>query len=572
MKIKKLYTVVLLASILTGCSNQLDRDIVTELDRDKIIHSYDYVKNLVTGVYVSLPNGFDEINGAMIASASDESEHAVQSSTVHKFNLGSWNEYDNPDNKWYVYFRAINKANHVLIYADSINLEHYRLNPAQDQQEIYNSRLEEIFRWKQEVRFLRAFYYFELIKRYGGVPIYTSEFQLDTDYNSIKRNSLKECVQFIVDECDVTFKNLPALYAGSDLGRVTRGAALALKSKVLLYAASELFNNTSWAPGYAHPELISMQDADRMESWKKAADAAKALIDFSSGGYVLNASYAPLFKGFDSKEIILVRRNAASNSFEKMNYSIGFDMGSSGTGPSQDLVDAYEVKTSNTTSEPFDWSNPTHALNPYNKRDPRLAFSILTNGATFKSRTMETWVGGIDGLGKLGATRTGYYLNKYVDESLDLLTDKMSVHSWILIRLAEIYLNYAEALNEYDPGNTDIKKYVDLVRRRKTVEMPVLPAGLSQEEMRRRIQNERRVEFAFEGHRIWDLRRWMLAEEYLNKPLRGIRITKDASGAFTYTPMVVEQRIFEQKMYLYPIPQNELTKARSLVQNPGWDK
>lgn len=571
MKFNKLYILTLLFPAFMGCSDQLDRDIVTELDKDKIIHSYDDVKNLVTGVYLSLPSGFDEIDGAMMASASDEAEHALQSSAVHKYNLGSWNEYDNPDGKWYDYYRAINKANHVLLYADSIRLDYYRLNPEPDQQEIYKSRMSEINRWTYEVRFLRAFFYFELIKRYGGVPIVTGEFNLSSNFKDIGRNTLEDCIDFVVAECDSAALVLPASYDDNDLGRVTKGAALALKSRVLLTAASELFNNTSWTDSYAHPELISLPRGNRDERWKAAADAAKAVIDLTAARYALNRDYEALFKTFDNRELILVRRHGATNTFEKMNYPIGYDKGSCGTGPSQDLVDAYEVKNEDGSSEPFDWNNPKHAQNPYANRDPRLAATILVNGANFKSRPVEAWVGGLDGIGKLGASRTGYYLNKYVDANIDLLTNTKSTHSWILIRLPEMYLNYAEALNEYSPGHADIAKYVNMVRNRRSVAMPKIQADLSQDEMRAKIQNERRVEFAFEGHRIWDLKRWMLAKQYLQKPLRGIRITK-TDETFSYTPFVVEQRIFEPKMYLYPIPQSELTKASSLLQNPGWQR
>jgi hypothetical protein len=136
--------------------------------------------------------------------------------------------------------------------------------------------------------------------------------------------------------------------------------------------------------------------------------------------------------------------------------------------------------------------------------------------------------------------------------------------------LAEIYLNYAEALNEYNPGHADIKINYDRVRTRTGVAMPVLPAGLSQAEVRERIRNERRVEFAFEDHRAWDVRRWMTAPATLGAPLRGINITKTGTTTFNYAPFVVEQRVFLPKMYFYPIPEGELNISKGLVQNPMW--
>src|SRR5690606_16635724 len=216
-------------------------------------------------------------------------------------------------------------------------------------------------------------------------------------------------------------------------------------------------------------------------------------------------SYQTLFTTFTSAEIIFARRQAANNTFEIANYPIGYDRGQSGTTPSANLVDIYEV-TEGSTAVPFDWGNPAHAANPYANRDPRLAFSVLTNNVAFKGRNIEIWNGGLDGKGRDQATRTGYYLRKYIDPNLNLVNNTTSVHTWIFIRLGEIYLNYAEAINEADPGNTEIAKdYVDRIRQRPTVAMPALPTGLTQEQMRERIRQERQVELAFEGHRIWDV-------------------------------------------------------------------
>lgn len=336
---------------------------------------------------------------------------------------------------------------------------------------------------------------------------------------------------------------------------------------MLLYAASDLFNTTTWAAGYTNPELISLT-GDRQARWKAAADAAKAVIDLAGTGYALSGNYRNLFitNSYTLPEVIFSRRNGASNDFEKANYPIGYDLGNSGTTPSQNLVDAYEM--ANGTA--FDWNNPVHAAAPYANRDPRLGLTVILNNTTYKSRAVESWAGGRDGRGIVNATKTGYYLKKYVNENQNLLTGTTSVLSWNIFRLAEIYLNYAEALNEASPGNADIKTFVDRVRARPGVVMPPLPTGLSQAEMRARIRNERRVELAFEDHRGWDIRRWLQGPPYLGAPLRGVDITKNADGSFLYKPTVVEERIFEPKMYLYPIPQGELNASKGLLQNPGW--
>jgi len=581
---RKLYllpTLLLLA--IAGCQ-KLDREITTDLNREQLESIQGNVRSLLSAVYAELRNGFEDVDGAMMASATDEAEHADELSAVQNFNNGSWNAISNPNNVWGDHFRGIRKANFFLLSADNINFDRWKLDPSPSQQLVYTNFLAEVTRWKYEARFLRAFLYFELVKRYGGVPLMTTPLSTDV-IPTLKRNTLQECIQFISDECDSTAARLPAHYNdigtnAADLGRATKGAALALKSRLLLYAASDLFNTPTWAAGYANPLLVSLPVGDRVARWRAAADAAKAVIDLPGTGYAVFNNYGNLFRGFNIPEIIFARRNGASNSFEIANFPIGFDRSSGGgTGPTQDLVDAYEIKVNATTAIKFDWNNPAHAANPYattgaTARDPRLAASIVTNNSFFSSvanirRLVEVFPQGRDGRPIANATNTGYYLRKYVNETQNLVNNQTAVHSWILFRLPEIYLNYAEALNEYDPGNPDIKINVDRVRTRSGIAMPPLPAGLSQAEMRERIRNEKRVEFAFEDHRAWDARRWMIAPTALGGPVRGVEVTLAGAG-FTYAPVVIETRVFEPKMYLYPIPQGELNISQALVQNPLW--
>ncbi len=551
---------------LSGCED-LERELVTDISEQQLIHSYDFTLNRVNSLYTDMPAGYLQIDGAMTASATDEAEHTLETSNVQKFNNGSWNAIDNPENVWANFYRGIRKTNQFLAATDSVNLDQYKLDPAPSAQTLYQTRLADIKRWKYEARFLKAYFYFELVKRYGGVPIITQVFSVNDDFQGVTRNTLAECIQYITAECDSAAKNLPVSYAATDLGRATKGAALSLKSRTLLYAASDLFNTPTWATGYGKPELISLT-GDRQARWKAAADASKAVIDLAGTGYALHNNYRNLFitNSYTLPEIIFSRRNGASNDFEKANYPIGYDLGNSGTTPSQNLVDAYEL----TNGTKFDWNNPAHAAAPFANRDPRLGLNIILNNTSYKGRNVESWAGGRDGRGIVNATKTGYYLKKYVNENLNLLLNNTSVYSWNLFRLAEIYLNYAEALNEASPGHADIKTYVDRVRARTGVAMPALPAGLSQTEMRERIRNERRVELAFEDHRAWDVRRWMQGPQYLGVPLMGVDITRSADGTFTYKPITVENRVFEPKMYLYPIPQGELNASKGLVQNPGW--
>ena len=555
--------------LLSSCNPILDREMILTMTEKQALESYDVAQKRVNGLYTYLPNGFSPVGGAMMAAASDEAEYSVASSSVHMFNNGSWNPLNNPDNVWTYYYQGIRQATLFLETADQINMERYKLDP--QNQADYEMRMANIERWKYEARFLRAYFYSELVKRYGGVPLANELMDMDTDYRNIPRNTLQECIDFIVDECGQVAPHLPAVYQASDMGRVTRGAALALKSRVLLYAASELFNNPVWAQGYERKDLISLSGTDRQTRWENAAKAAGEVLwgaDVAEAGYKLSGNYQSLFRSFSYNEIVLVRRNGYDNSFEKSNYPIGADQATGGTAPSGNLVDAYET----TGGRTFTWKDPSMAARPYENRDPRFAATIMPNNSTFQGRPVECWEGGADGPDKNNASRTGYYLLKYVDPELKLLQGQSAIHSWIIIRLGEIYLNYAEAMNEaYGPDAKGIygksaREAVNEVRGR--VGMPDVVAD-SKEEMREKIRHERRVELAFEDHRFWDVRRWMTAPDDLNAPLKGVKVTRLSYNSFEYQSVEVESRSFKRSMYFYPIPQNELN-ITGWPQNPLW--
>ena len=570
---KKVKTILYGAALLllvNACDSILDREVVLSLTEDDVLTLYNNTQSRAVAIYNYLPSGFRCVDGAMMASASDEAEYTLETSSIQMFNVGSWNAKNNPDGgSWWNNFRGIYLVNHFLANSDNLDLEMYRLNPDDIGHEQYQNRLDNIKRWKYEVRFLRAYFYFELIKRYGGVLVITRPVEIG---DSFPRNTLDSCVNFIVKECDDIAWGLPVKYTEQEnLGRATRGAVLALKSRVLLYAASDLFNSPEkWASGYANKDLISVKPIDRKERWKRAADAAKNVIDLTDAGYALSNNYQGVFRSYTDAEIILARRDGASNDFEKANYPVGYDLGNSGNTPSLNLLDDYEMLDGTA----FDWNNKNHAANPYRGRDPRLAFTILSNMTKFNGRPVECWTGGRDGKGVPRATKTGQYLLKYIDPELNLLEGRTSVHTWVLIRLAEVYLNYIEALNEYQPAHSDIKIYYNKIRQREGIKMPELPDGLDQDAVRQKIRHERRIELAFEDHRLWDARRWMIAADnekgkgVLNIPLRGLEIL-NRGGVPSYTPIEIEKRNFEPKMYLYPIPQGDLDIA-GWSQNPLW--
>jgi hypothetical protein len=565
---------LLLSLLFTACDFIAPEDF-TLRSVDQVKRNYSNLGSLRVAPFGYLPSGYNTIGvlgngtgGSWFASASDEAEEVSVAEAIQNFNIGNWNQYSNPDNVWEKNYKGIRTANDFTQIADTITWYEWKLsNPT-----AYNERVFRTKMWLNEMYFLRGFFYFELIKRYGGVPLIKEKLNVVTSLDSIKkikRSSFADCVDYIVDQCDTAAKYLAVTQAAADYGAPTKGAALALKARTLLYAASDLYNKS----GNSDP-VLGYTDGNRQQRWIRAAEACKAVLDMAPATYTLNASYPALFQlgSALNKEVIFERRLGTSNTFEAANYSIGFNGGNTGTCPSQNLVDAYEMKD----GSKFDWSNPLHAADPYANRDPRLAMTVVLNNSTFNKRTIELWEGGIDGLPLNRASKTGYYLNKYVTQNLDLTKNQTYYHQWICFRLTEIYLDYAEALNEaYGPDDKSTytltaREAVNMVRARAGVAMPAIPLGLTKDQFRDRLRNERRVELAFEEHRYWDVRRWGIGTSAFNEDLRGVKITNTGTG-FTYSPYVVESRTFKPEMDLYPIPYEEVLKSNgNIIQNPGW--
>lgn len=545
-----------IAFTLSSCNGFLDREDDSFIDKTATFDSYNRTKQYLTYAYTLLPDGLNRFSReAMLASATDDAEFAIESAEIQQFNNGSWNALNNPDDVWNRYFSGISKCCTLLENTDHVNLDISRLDP--DKQVEYANSLKDIRMWRAEARFLRAYFHFELLKRYGPIPIVTSTLSINGNYENTPRPTMKEVVDFIAKECDIaadTLELTPWRNVNDAFGRATKGAALALKSRLLLYAASPLYVDFGDTNEANKPTDVAM--------WKSAADAAKAVIDLNQ--YELASSYADLFKNdFQNKEYIFVRRYAANSDFEKSNFPVSFG-GKGGTNPSQNLVDDYEMLD----GTPFDWNDPAKAAQPFENRDARLGATILMNMAPFKGKKVATYPEGADASPNPNATKTGYYLRKFLNEDVNIQTGGSSGgHVVPLFRLAEIYLNYAEALNECDPTNPDIALYLNKVRNRAS--LPNVSA-LSQEQMRAVIQHERRVELAFEEHRSWDVRRWKIASSTLGAPLMGVQIERKPLGGYTYMPVKVEQRVFQPKMYWYPIPQSEVLKLKQWKQNNGW--
>lgn len=485
---------------------------------------------------------------ALPASYTDEAANGTTTAQSWSVTNGSFNQFFNPDNMWETCYQGIRRCNMFLENIDRVK----------------DGDPPIVDRWKYEARFLRAFYYFELFRRYGGVPLVKKTLSVDGVLNNdlsqyyLPRNTVAEVVDYISKELDTAATGLPAIYASADMGRITRQTALGYKGRLLLYYASELHN-----PGNADPGR-----------WRIAADACRTAIDTAekSGTHKLHTNYQRMFlnDSRSNKEVLLFIYESIGSAYDlREGHPSAGRYG--GTNPTLNLVDKYEMKAN---GKPI--TDPTSGYNPnkpFEGRDPRLTMSVVQPLESWFGVAFRPWFGpgGLDGRSVYGAKpNDGSWTSMLVKKFVDV--GEGTNRNWALMRLAELYLNYAEAENEASGPVADVHKYVNLVRGREGVKMPALPAGISKDSMRARIRNERSVELAFEEHRGFDARRWKIAEATFGGATWGWRtFFNPQTNELTYTRYNFQNRIYKKHWDLYPIPQNEIEKSKgSLVQNPGY--
>ncbi|MBO0939518.1 RagB/SusD family nutrient uptake outer membrane protein [Fibrella sp. HMF5335] len=479
-----------------------------------------------------------------------------------------------------------------------------------------------------ETKFLRAYYYQQLIRYYGGVPIVDKSYNLgEADY-TLPRNTMEQCINFIVKDCD----EAAALLKGMSMpkGRATEAAALALKSRVLTYAASDLYDvptakaKSTTHAAFANPELLGYVSGSRTDRWQKAKDAAKAVLDLTNYGSQLNLSapVAPAAGTQNYMNIALARNGGEKDliftrSFINGKQEAGGQQGLfngpngyhnwAGNTPISLLVDDYEMMD----GSKFSWSDPAKATTPYANRDPRLYGSILYDGAPWKPRTADVAakdpvnqiqtgqyevtgangkvsVAGLDTrkstVEDWNGSYTGYYMRKFVDPD-PAIVDQNTYQQipWPFLRYTEAVFNYAEACIELGQ-DAEAKAWLNKIRFR--AGMPALTeTGAA---LRERYRNERRIEMVFEEQRYHDARRWMIAPATLGRQANTISITgtlkpgKSVSlyrydpTSYDYTYRVVnidpgkENRAWLDKMYYLPISRDEINRNAKLIQNPGY--
>lgn len=510
---------------------------------------------VLTNVYGALPNGFsrrDQNPGdagwsrgmSAFATAEDDAEANNLAASTHGLNQGVLpTTWAYADDIWY--------ANYVIIRRANEFMEKVEPTPG-------DANLKK--RMKAEAKFLRAFAYSELIKCFGGVPLILNAGT--PEESIIPRNTYDECVAQIVKDCDESALDLPIVMPPADLGRATKVAALALKARVLLYFASPL-NNT----------------ANLNERWVNAANAAKAVMAYGpapgSGEYGLHPDYYKLFiDKLGNKEVIFSRKfqnpsiNPSDGARNKWYMSVpGVNDGAwGGFSPTQNLVDAYEMKNGKPINDPASGYDPQ---SPYTNRDSRLDKSVLHQGSVYKAGiVIETYRGGnTNNTNRLDSSKTGYGLMKMVDTTKWGNAGNAD-NDWVFLRYAEVLLNYAEAQNESAGPDASVYSAVNQVRARSG--QPGLPAGLTKDLMRDMLRNERRVELTFEEHRFFDVRRWKLGNIYFKEPARKVQIIRQTNGTLTYSYPKWEDRDYKDFQNVLPIPQSEIDKNKKLVQNNGY--
>lgn len=582
---KKLIYILALGMAFSGCKKILSPADENNRGLSDIYNDAAFAEGLLINGYVRLPLGSYSFNDV----ATDD---AVSNNPNNSFRLmatGNWSSINNPMDQYTGCFAAIQYLNLILTEADQVNWA----SSGQYTKEMFNDRV------KGEALGLRAIFMYFLLQAHGGwstdnkllgVPVLTAPLDGKSDFR-IPRNTFEECVQQIYKDLDqaetylpLDYVNIssagsiPAKYAGKttvadynrvfgayNAQRITARIVKGIRAKVSLLAASPAFNQGTTV------------------TWAKAADDAAAVLDLNAGiaGMANNGVYwyasrnsgeiNGLSAGQNPKEVLWRGNVGDGNNLERDNYPPTL-YGNGRVNPTQNLVDAFPMANGYPVTDP---AGAYDANNPYNNRDPRLAFYIVVNGSKMgpNGSTIYTRVGSTnDGLNAISiSTRTGFYMRKLLREDVNLnpASTNTQRHYVPYIRYTDLYLAYAEAANEaWGPDGKGAHTYsardvLAAIRKRAGITQPdnYLSSVSSKEDLRKLIHNERRLELCFEGTRFWDLRRW---KENLTEPAKGVSINNNV-----YTVSAVENRPYADYMYYGPLPYNDVLK-QDLLQNKGW--
>lgn len=562
-----IFLITLPAAFLVTSCNFLNETPEEYLSAEQLFADERWAEQTLRMAFTHLPSGFNRYGGAFIDASTDDGAYVIDNAAINLISRGLLSLANPGEAFWENGYKGIK----LTLYFES-NIHYLKLIPAMTEEQIIQRKGE----WIGETKVLRALYYFELVKRYGGVPIVTRLLS-EEESRSFARNNFEDCVEHIVELCDEAESILPET---SVFGRMNKGSALAIKAKTLAYAASELYDNVS-NPLLGYTTTNSSGNIATRQ--KRAAHALAEAINYKANGataYALLNDYSQVAINVSAAntEVIIANPLVNNNSLEKNLYPPTL-LGNGSTFPSQGLVDAYEYKG---TPDPG---------NPYLHKDPRFDMTVVYDESVMGARgTIYTRTGEgstQDGLGavKNVSTITGYYLKKFLSPTsvnFTLATPGNSTRMFPIIRLADLLLLYAEMANhawgpDSDPDNLGMTalEAINKVRGRTGVGMSAIPGTTTQIELTDRIKNERRVELAFEDQRYFDLRRWKDAEKVLTKKpenfLYGMEVQMK-EGDLEYKKIVVDElRDFNVKMYFAPIPYSEIKANSNLEQNPGWN-
>lgn len=601
-KLSLLFTAVVCCMLTTACDKSfLDKAPGVDLTEDNAFLNKANLETFMTTIHrYSVHSNFRYRNQGDIpfsqlgstgntdcihpsSSISDEGD----ASEANFVNNNRWNEgtvlpsniINIEDFRYYIRWIAMRQINLVL----------KRINDVPDADDTYKKQV------VAEVKTLRALNYLEMLKRYGGIPIVEQVYQPGEKVDA-PRNSFEDCVNFIVKSIDEAYPNLPVTYSASQTGRVTSLVALCIKAEVLLYAASPQYNTaTPVLPmtNAADNKLICYGNADP-NRWKLAADAAKAALDFAlANGFGLiddaanrnpkeldngtlgpSGNYRVSWETANNKELIFMYQGGGQLTGGTTNIGSApltfwnaACYGSFWSGISVPLNFVRKYEKLDGTPQTWDAVGGTDLIAKYAELDPRFKQTMsYTNGYyTARDPISQIYNGGKD----YANCKGGVWLRKYIPRNA---TSVNFVMNDVLFRVNELYLNYAEALNEFSGPVQPAYDAVNAIRTRSG--MPNLPTGLMKEQFRQRVRNEIAIELINDDHRFWDVKRWLIAEEegVMKGNFEGLQITRTGTAPnfkYGWKPYTFETRTFNKNMYLHPFPLSEVLKG-NLVQNPGW--
>jgi len=603
INMKVLSYMSLAISLLTfiSCKKYLDTVPDDVLTINDIFSSKANTDKYLANIYSYLPNEMEQRfagsgNSGPWEASSDNAKYNWDFNYSNNMNSSVWANTDGTvSSYWTNYYQAIRNATDFMT----------RINAANPAEVTLSMKTT----YKAEARGLRALYYLFLLKTYGPVVLIGDNLiaaDASTESTRLARSSFDECIKFVVNQLDTAYLDLPLTPNGQEYGRLTKGVVKAYKAEALLLAASPLYNgNTEYdLKNSDGTELISKTYDAR--KWKQAADAANAFInEFVPSSYKLYTveDADPFVAAYKAcRNVITDEWNsewifARSKSGSYMRYdrtpkhvgSIAEEQGAGAMGVTQTMVDAYLMKNglpitdpqSNYVSSgfssfkaPFDTGSRS-TYNQWVNREPRFYVGVTYNNSYWLYQTSgaDPIITNMEFDGNSGRSQstsdvspTGYVVRKNVAAN-------DGTRGALMLRLANIYLDYAEALNEYDPTNADIVTYLNLIRQRAGVptygsaadQIPV-PSG--QGAMQTAIRQERRIELAFESVRYFDTRRWKIAQQTDAGPFYGMNMY--VSGLDFYNKTLIETRVFQKRDYFFPIPNDEVLKNNLLVQNLGW--